>query len=450
MLIAAMFRCILFRFVEMAGAGSGARGIMIRQILIKGYRALKYVRVNPGPFQVIVGPNASGKTTFLDSINLLRDILNSGIEASVHGTDKIPIRAVDPRDISWMRQGGDVEIALTAALPDRVVEVLEDKYRYCRYEIAIETADRLRLKFESLWLLEHEYQVSARGTGPEKLFPMPEEPPKTILHTKTTTPAKWRKVLSKLPEKGSDHYRSETTNWSSTFRFGPLESTLQHLPPDEEKFPAATWFHRYLKEGIQRIALNAEMMRVASKAGSSQSFLPDGSNLPRVVHNLESKRPDVFRQWISHLRTALPDLDNIRTVERPEDRSRYLIVRYTTGLEAPSWVVSDGTLRLLALTLLAYSNEESRLFLIEEPENGIHPQAIETLYQSLVAMDEGQVFCATHSPVMLSLTSKDQLLCFSKYVNGEIAVINGNEHPRLREWQNITMLGDLLAVGVLS
>ena len=43
-----------------------------------------------------------------------------------------------------------------------------------------------------------------------------------------------------------------------------------------------------------------------------------------------------------------------RRCKRPEDGHRYLVVHYRNGFEAPSWLVSDGTLRFLALTLLAY------------------------------------------------------------------------------------------------
>jgi len=49
------------------------------------------------------------------------------------------------------------------------------------------------------------------------------------------------------------------------------------------------------------------------------------------------------------------------------------VVEFENGLSAPSWVVSDGTLRLLALTLLAYAPDVHGIYLIEEPENGIHP-----------------------------------------------------------------------------
>ena len=75
-----------------------------------------------------------------------------------------------------------------------------------------------------------------------------------------------------------------------------------------------------------------------------------------------------FREWASHVRTVLPDLKEIRTMQRDDDRHCDLVVRYSNGLEVPSWVVSDGTLRLLALTLPAYLERLAVIYLNEEPD----------------------------------------------------------------------------------
>ena len=72
--------------------------------------------------------------------------------------------------------------------------------------------------------------------------------------------------------------------------------------------------------------------------------------------------------WLEHVRTALEDVGDIRTVEREEDKHRYLVIDYANGASVPSWLVSDGTLRLLALTIPAYLKESQGIFLIEEPE----------------------------------------------------------------------------------
>lgn len=44
---------------------------MIRLIEALNFRCLRYVKQELGPFHVLVGPNASGKTTFLDVIAFL-------------------------------------------------------------------------------------------------------------------------------------------------------------------------------------------------------------------------------------------------------------------------------------------------------------------------------------------------------------------------------------------
>ena len=126
------------------------------------------------------------------------------------------------------------------------------------------------------------------------------------------------------------------------------------------------------------------------------------------------------------------------------------MLHYRSGLEAPSWLVSDGTLRLLALTLLAYLPDLTGLFLIEEPENGIHPRALETVLQSLSSVYRAQILLATHSPLVVRLADRDQLLCLARNEQGATDIVAGTEHPVLRDWQGTADLGTLLAGGVLG
>ena len=55
-------------------------------------------------------------------------------------------------------------------------------------------------------------------------------------------------------------------------------------------------------------------------------------------------------------------------------------------------------MRFLALTLLAYLPDPAGPYLIEEPENGIHPRNVETVFESLSSVYDAQVLLATHSP----------------------------------------------------
>ncbi len=116
----------------------------------------------------------------------------------------------------------------------------------------------------------------------------------------------------------------------------------------------------------------------------------------------------------------------------------------------PSWVISDGTLRLLAQTIIPYLSEKDKIYMIEEPENGLHPLAIECIYQSLSSVYQSQVFLATHSPAILNLARLKEILCFSKTESGSVDVIRGEDHPKLKDWQERVDIASLHAAGVLQ
>ena len=98
----------------------------------------------------------------------------------------------------------------------------------------------------------------------------------------------------------------------------------------------------------------------------------------------------------------------------------------------------------------AYLTDFEGIYLIEEPENGIHPAAVAAVYDSLSSVYDAQVLLATHSTVVLNAARACDVLCFAKDESGATDIVRGSEHPRLREWQGQAPLGTLLASGVLG
>jgi len=183
---------------------------------------------------------------------------------------------------------------------------------------------------------------------------------------------------------------------------------------------------------LDELIFNQSAMRRPVSPSARRDFHAEGKNLPLVIQDLAKKEPLAYQDWLAHVQTVLPDIEAIHVYERPEDRHLYLAIRYTTTTEpVPSWLVSDGTLRLLALTLLPYLPDEPRIYLIEEPENGIHPKAIEGVFQSLSSVYRGQVLIATHAPLFLGLTNPSQLLVFAKDESGAVHIVHGHQHPAL-------------------
>lgn len=417
---------------------------MFKRIQTRGYRSLKAVDQELGAFQALVGPNASGKTTFLDVVGFLSDLMRQRGEI-------IPVvqeRSATFEKLTWMGKGTTFQLVVEAEIPPVVrsamAEGLVDSDRV-RYELEVGVSDgEVGINHEILWLVKH---TPVKGRQVE-LFPATQ----ISMPDLVSKAGRGRKVAVKKNPGGNDNYYNEgkRKSYNPSFKLGRSRSALANLPADTESFPVSSWFRTYLEQGVQPFVLNSQIIRKPSPPGLHRRFRTDGSNLPWVAAELRKDKAR-FAAWLNHVRTALPDIQDVSTVDRPEDRHSYLVIHYANGAAVPSWLASDGTLRLLALTIPAYLPDTEGTFLIEEPENGIHPRALETVLQSLSSIYGGQVLIATHSPVALNFLQPAQILCFAKDEEGATDIVAGDKHPALREWrEGEPDFGVLFASGILS
>jgi len=419
---------------------------MITLIEALNYRCLRYIHQPLDRFHVLVGPNASGKTTFLDVVAFAGRVVSDGLDAALEE------RSPNLLDLLYGRHGDAFEIAIEAAIPPDLAKATPaaSDCVVVRYELKVGVAEDTK----ALAILSEAVKFRRDYAGEfaqRTLFPAPALAPSTLA---LRTQKGIRRAVSKAATGNanfySEVYKEAGKGWEVNFKLAPEKSALGSVPEDPSKFPVSTWFKDLLTNGVQSIVLDSLTMRRPSPPGQSRRFKSDGSNLPWVIEEFKDSCPERYRDWISHVQTALPDVEGVRTIERPEDRHRYLMLQYRGGLDVPSWTVSDGTLRLLALTLPAYLPDIAGVFLIEEPENGIHPRAVETMFQSLSNVYEAQILMATHSPIVLSIAEPEQVLCFAKDDTGATDVVRGSEHPELEGWKRDVSLGDLFAAGVLG
>lgn len=425
---------------------------MIRRVQALNYRCLRYVDLSLDRFHVLVGPNASGKSTLFDVVAFLGDVIRDGVGAAIER------RTENFQDLVWNRPRRDMgfELAVEFDVPDQIKEKLspEKGYRVFRYEIAIRESDNdWKIASERGLLMPEPYGSRSVPPSQATLFPNPPPPPRTIL-AGGGRPGR-RTILSKSPV-GTDSFNMETSDdpgkgWVTSIAFGPKRSALRNLPESPDKFPMASYAKSLLGGGIDFMFLDSKKMRLPSPPHLNRERLSsDGHNLHRLIHVLQTEDPEVYREWLAHVQTVLEDLDSVRIVDQQHDRSVYLTLVYDTGLEVPSWMVSDGTLRFLAMTLIPYLSRQGQVYLLEEPENGVHPLALDAVYSSLSSAYESQLLVATHSPSFLSLTAPNEILCFAKSDEGATDIVRGNNHPMLREWQEEADTGLLFAKGVIG
>jgi hypothetical protein len=259
--------------------------------------------------------------------------------------------------------------------------------------------------------------------------------------------------------KGKDFYQRETGTYQDSFEFGLQKLALSLTPPDLQKYPTGNAVKGFLMDGIRYIQLNSVAMRWPAAATRPVELELDGTNLPRVVGSLlrngtkgtvRSEGKLAIERWTAHLRYALEDLEAIEWATREADNAEYLVLRFAGGLECPSWLLSDGTLRMLALALPAFLPGAPRLYMVEEPENGVHPQAVEIILKAISAIPEAQVFVATHSPLVVQQVGAGPLLCFSRNESAGVRVLHGTDHPGLKDWEGSPDLATIFASRVLG
>ena len=436
---------------------------MITRIEAYRYRCFSKLAVELGEYNVLAGANGSGKTTLLDIPILLGDLLTQRT-CSVAFLETQPSRGA-PRahtldELIHQERGDDFVLVVEAALPEHVAKQVAEPPKkpvqtkverwptHLRYELRFQVFNNIELHV----LNEYLFLFSANEKRPELGGGLQGEP---ISYLKSGSPRlqrrNWQSLLNR--ERGEPVQLSPEHDKASTvlkIRVPPHRLALTSVPYDQESYPALVWFQDFLRAGAVFFDPDWRTLRRASPPGQPNHFLPNGLSHPWLALHLQKTEPERFQDWVEHVQTALSQIENIEVREREEDHYAYFRVYYQGGYIVTSSGLSEGTLRTLSLTLLPYVRTRPALLLTEEPENSLHPQAIETVLQSLQSLYGSQVWFSTHSPIVLAHTDLSHILCMRLAKTGAVEAVPGDRHPRLEQWRGELDLGSLFAAGVLD
>jgi predicted ATPase len=430
---------------------------MITRIEAFRYRCFDRLDINVGTFHVLAGANGSGKSTLLDIPVLLGDILKRGLTAAFL-EDPSPVggspRAQTLRELVHHYRGDTFSFAVEARLPETILIGLQDRLTEkakldprrrpasLRYEVTFEIYNEVELNV----VAEHFHVVPEVSKEPETGWGIGGERPR-----------QWRTVISRergRPSSIKGEYKDPDTDRYKKVDFNlhinPQQLALANVPLDSNSFPETVFLRQLLEESVMRYEPDWATLRTACPPGQPKQIRADAANLPWLVLWLKEEQPERFEGWVDHIRQALPNVSDVDAVEREEDHHAYLKLSYHGGYSVTSSGLSDGTLRILAMTILPYLDYAPVVICLEEPENGIHPRAIQRVIESLSSMYDSQVWLSTHSPIVLAYTDLNQVIVMRSDEDGRVRAVPGNEHPMLEEWQVGMDLGSLYAAGVLG
>jgi predicted ATPase len=453
---------------------------MITRIEATRYRCFEQLGVDMSEFQVIVGANGSGKTTLLDIPALLGELLRADNIASVftEKRDGQPKRVGGAlRELIFAGRGDDFSLAIEVKLPedirkqwaDSLVECIKNKRKadlfgnspakwpsHLRYELRLEVFNERELNVKNEYLFAYsEASAPDRAVG-------------GLLGEVNRNKDDWYFILHREyggPAVFVDEAKTILTavGRENDINIQPDLLAMSAVKYRSRAFPAAHWLYNLFTEKVVFLAPDWAQLRAPSPPGLPKALIASALNLPWLALGLKrlglkdgaspeerkTYRSRDFSDWVDHVKTALPQVEDIDIREREEDHYAYFSIRYR-GYSVTSSGLSDGTLHILTLTLLAYLPDAPQLVVVEEPENGVHPSGIEAILQSLSSLYDSQVWVSSHSPVVLAASRLNQLLCARQTSENGVVVVSGQEHPRLKDWQGGIDLGSLFAAGILG
>lgn len=343
---------------------------MLKQISIAGFKSLANVEQLDLPrLAVFFGPNAAGKSNLLDAIQALSRV---GTARTLAEALQEPIRGYPIEAFSFPR-GGLPDLLSRSQVQFRFRAVLKIEKDEFDYRVMV----RIDPRSGSL-TVEDEFLAALTATGSSKGAPLIEGIEGELRIRRKSKPA---------------HPRQESRGLNHTLLSDPRLGGVEYRGIERCRNELLGWRTYYLDP-------RASMRRAAAPADVSDIGVL-GEDIAPFLFRLRADREKEFRAVVRTLRTLIPSVEDLM-VDLDQRRGTLDIVIRQNGVAYSSRIISEGTLRVLALCAIAVNPWSGSLLAFEEPENGVHPNRLELIAELLtrLALEQGrQVLVTTHSPL---------------------------------------------------
>ena len=368
---------------------------MIKSLQLVNFKNFANETLEMGPFTVIVGANASGKSNIRDAFRFLhgvgRDYILSDIIGGKYGA------------------GGQAEWEQLRGAAGEIV-----RFGHSTFTLKIDVEKSQPGRFYTP-PLSYEIEVGADKEKHGVFRVMREE----------LKDGRQRIYTSHPP--GGDPVRSQDDDMHLLLRMEKTGAQKKYghriaMRPDQ---PALTQIHehkRVVRTHKARATMTRDILarmrfldlspeRIRQPAFPGQTILGDhGENLPTVLREVcaDPKDQETLAEWIRELTPM-----DVRDFEFLTDQTTgriQLAFREVNDRVVSAYAASDGTLRFLAMLAALLGKNPARLYFFEEIDNGIHPSRLQLLVDLIerqTSKKKIQVVTTTHSPDLLSMVGDE-------------------------------------------
>lgn len=421
---------------------------MLTRIEIDGFKTFEGFKLDLRPFTAIVGPNASGKSNLFDAMQLLAALADHDIHTAMQG-----LRG-EPEEFFRQTKDGlsdSIKFAVEVFLDSEGTDDFGRSYK----------VPAQRLRYELVLGIRH-----GRDGGPRGVFVRDEscsamkriEDHATYLASRRPSYGRYATPFIRKDEAGDALLvrQDGPSKSGNPMRLSLKEAARTALSTiTTAEFPHLYALRKALR-AVRFLEINPTAARSVNDRFEKTTLNPSASNLAAVLNRLRDqtkneKRPDgVLADIATDLSALIPSVCNVK-VQSDDQRQYSFSVGFTNDMSFSSRVISDGTLRILALLTILNDPDRRGTLCFEEPENGVHEGRIPTLIDILrnaTKIDPDptqvtfQVVLNTHSPKVMAALEDTEIVAADVVTMVDPTSMGRTSRTRMRT--GVKVSGDLV------
>lgn len=407
----------------------------IKKIKAENFKSYKKTDIDLNNLNFIIGGNASGKSNYINILKFFNDIIYYGLEDAIllQGGIKYLFNSNSRKNSSILLY---FEIDLKAE-EKSIFEIFpSEKNLYLpnllKYTIKIKpnekgegykvSNEKIEIKFEQL------------KEDKDKVYSVDD----FILNVNKDSNGK---IIDNINKKNNN---AEFLPLHYIERFIKRGGNLLY-----NFFTAFGIFYQYNSK-IKIYNFDVNLLKSPSSIVARSELEENGSNLVNIIQQLlknKSKKEKLNKL----IKMILPFIDDIK-IENNVNKSVFFKVKESYNKkEFPSYMLSDGTVNILAVIVALYFQDDNDIIVLEEPERNIHPKLLSILVNILSDVSKKkQIFVTTHNPFIIKEANLEDVILVSRDNNGISETSKPLEDTRIKKFlENDLGIEDLFVDGIL-
>lgn len=402
-----------------------AKAAFLKSFRLKNFKAIRDSGVVKfGPLTVLIGNNGTGKSSLVEGLQTYQHIVADGLDDAMQRWRGIEHIVNPPLENGHSAKGSPKEIS--------------------------------PIHFEFSGLASPQFPIEAKASHYKTIMKINKEPTTDLMFIEKESIYYGRRRVLERDSEGVIQFVNKKMAFGirpgdAIISRGGLYYYADELEGDERLDDLMGYGIRF---DWQFLTLNPWIMgepQPIQRTGQMVRLNGDGSNIAEFLHQMLQVYPDTFHNIIETLQFVLPYMRDLKPVLTDFLGYQMHLEMTEEDFKVKGWLLSTGTLRILALLALFRHPEPPPLIIIEEIENGLDPRTVHLIVEEIRRVTEGgrsQVILTSHSPYLLDLFDLSHVV-FVERINGVSTFSRPEGKKELEGWSRRFGPGRLYASGRL-